>query len=60
MGREKCHSTPDINKWITDVSVHVRDISKSIDMEVYGHDPTFVNDYKYDSYLLDDVKSRTN
>ena len=43
-----------------DVLVQTWAVSKSIDMEAYGPDPTFTSSYMHDLYLLDPVKSRIN
>ena len=60
MGREKCYSKHIINEWIKDVEVNVWSNQKSIDMEAYGSDPTYENNFLHDIYLLDEVRSRTN
>ena len=60
MSREKCHPKPIIDKWIKDVSVEVWNNQKSIDMEKYGPDPTYENDYRHNIYLLDKERSRTD
>jgi hypothetical protein len=60
MGRDKCHSKPIIDKWIEDVHVDVWSNHKTLDMEKYGSDPTYENNYKQDIILLDNSKTRTN